>query len=178
MSTINVIVGSTNPVKIAAAEQAFKSVFTSHNFCCEGVHAPSGVADQPMDTHETKLGAINRVDYCRNKFEADYFVAMEGGVDLFEEGPATFAYVVISDGKRQVVGRSANLPIPNHVYDSLLQGSELGTIMDAVFNTDNVKQKGGAIGLLTNGAQTRASAYTQALTMAMGPFLHPHLFDA
>ena len=40
-----VIVGSTNPVKIAAVNYAFNAVFTSFEIDCTGVNAPSGVAD-------------------------------------------------------------------------------------------------------------------------------------
>jgi non-canonical (house-cleaning) NTP pyrophosphatase len=40
----------------------------------------------------------------------------------------------------------------------------------------NIKQQGGAIGLVTNGHATRESAYTQAMVLAMAPFLHPELY--
>jgi non-canonical (house-cleaning) NTP pyrophosphatase len=49
--------------------------------------------------------------------------------------------------------------------------------MDELFNTENIKQKGGAIGLLTNHLATRESSYTQALLLAMAPFNHPELYN-
>ena len=64
------------------------------------------------------------------------------------------------------------------MYQALLAGEELGHVMDRLFNTNNIKQKGGAIGLLTNGHETRESNYTQALILAMAPFIHPELFDS
>ena len=140
------------------------------------MHAPSGVADQPMSSEETLKGAINRVAYCKQQVDADFYVAMEGGVDMFENGPATFAHFVIADKNRQSFGRSAILPLPPAVYSALQEGKELGDVMDHLFNTNNVKQKGGAIGLLTNGCATRESIYTQALKLAFAPFLHPHLY--
>jgi non-canonical (house-cleaning) NTP pyrophosphatase len=75
------------------------------------------------------------------------------------------------------VFRSAILPLPKSVYRALEQGEELGTVMDQLFNTENIKQKGGAIGLLTNGRATRESNYTHALTLALAPFLHPELYE-
>ena len=48
--------------------------------------------------------------------------------------------------------------------------------MDRLFNTDNVKQKQGAIGLLTHGLATRESVYRQAIILAMAPFIHPDLY--
>lgn len=178
---ITVIVGSKNPVKINAIKQTLATLYPDRIVEVEGIHAPSLVDDQPLTEDETLLGARNRVEYCRETWanknkKADFYAAMEGGVDKFEYGPATFAYVVIATDKGETVGRSANLPIPESVYQSLLQGEELGPLMDKLFGTTNVKQKGGAIGLLTNGAETRLSTYVQALTLAMAPFLHPDRF--
>ncbi|GAA0858939.1 inosine/xanthosine triphosphatase [Aliiglaciecola litoralis] len=170
------IVGSQNPVKINAFEQTLQRLFADASIQVQGVSAPSLVSEQPMSEQETLQGAINRVAYCQANYQADFYVAMEGGVDKFDYGPATFAYVVIANSQHQQVGRSANLPIPQSVYHALQNGEELGPLMDKLFNTHNVKQKGGAIGLLTNGVETRTSAYLQALTLAMAPFLHSSRF--
>ncbi|WP_438863555.1 inosine/xanthosine triphosphatase [Neptunicella sp.] len=175
-SKIKVIVGSTNPVKVNAVRRALSAVLESSSIECVGISAPSAVADQPMSAAETLLGAKNRVEYCQAQQDADYYVAIEGGVDQFEYGAATFAYVVINDGKRQSIGRSANLPLPHSIYQALLKGEELGPLIDKLFNTHNIKQKGGAIGLFTNGHASRESAYHQALILAMAPFLHGELY--
>lgn len=176
-SVIRIIVGSINPVKVNSAKNAFTAAFPDHIVQCEGVSAPSGVADQPMTESETRLGAQNRAHYCAEQYteSADYLVAMEGGVDEFEEGAATFAYVAIIDSKnkRLMTGRSANLPLPSKVFKRLENGEELGLVMDDLFNTSNIRQKGGAIGLLTNHNATRESIYTQALILALAPALHP-----
>ena len=175
---LKVTVGSLNPVKVKAAHNAIRALFPEALIDCRGIDAPSQVADQPMSAAETRAGAVNRVQYCRQETEADFYVAMEGGVDLFASGPATFAYIVIADRHKMSVGRSASLPLPNTVYLALKQGQELGDVMDSLFNTDNIKQKGGAIGLLTNAQATRESNYTQALILALAPFVHPELYDA
>ncbi|WP_158966119.1 inosine/xanthosine triphosphatase [Paraglaciecola sp. L3A3] len=173
---IKVIVGSKNPVKINAAKQAISSVFELTDLDCIGLDAPSAVPDQPMNSDQTKNGAINRVTFCQQQSKADYYVAIEGGVDLFEHGPATFAYIAISDGKNTSIGRSSMLPLPKIVFQALQQGEELGTVMDKLFKTENIKQKQGAIGLLTNGLATRESIYTQAIILTMAPFINPGLY--
>jgi len=180
-NTINVIVGSKNPVKINAVAKAMTLLFPKTIIKCDGIHAPSLVADQPMTAADTRTGAINRALYCRKeslnkKSQADYYVAMEGGVDNFEDGPATFAYVAILDQTNQSIGCSARLPLPQTVYNALLKGEELGHVMDRLFNTDNIKQKGGAIALLTNHQATREGTYTQALLLAMAPFINKELY--
>ncbi|MDM7862071.1 inosine/xanthosine triphosphatase [Alteromonas sp. ASW11-36] len=174
--SLKVIVGSQNPVKIGAGQRAISQWFDNEHVVAEGMSVPSGVADQPMTEAETRLGAVNRVRKCLQqlaleKRSADWVIAYEGGVDKFIDGPATFAYVAISNGKDMAVGRSANLPLPHAVYADLLKGVELGDVMDKHFNTENIKQKGGAIGLLTKGLATRQSVYVTATIMAMARFL-------
>jgi len=179
---LTIIVGSTNPVKINAAKQAIGQYSPDVQINCRGMHAPSLVADQPMTESATKLGAINRVKFCQANAKkvdqpADFYVAMEGGVELFENGPATFAYMAIIHNDRLSVGRSANLPLPQTIFNALQAGEELGQVMDRLFNTRNVKQQGGAIGLLTQGLASRESIYTQALVLAMAPFINAELFN-
>ncbi|MGL4835787.1 MAG: inosine/xanthosine triphosphatase [Shewanella sp.] len=178
---IKIIVGSTNPVKINAATKAMAQLFPESQLHATGMEAPSGVAAQPMTDTETRLGAINRVRYCQqyhreHQQQADYYVAMEGGVDHFEFGPATFAYIAIGHQQQLAIGRSAMLPLPTQVYRALEAGEELGHVMDRLFNTVNIKQKGGAIGLLTHGHATRESIYTQGIILAMAPLLNPQFY--
>ncbi|MFA3792452.1 inosine/xanthosine triphosphatase [Aliiglaciecola sp. SL4] len=174
--TIVAVVGSKNPVKVKAFKDTLARIYPHKQIECRGVDAPSLVSEQPMSEKETYQGAFNRVNFCQSHFDADFYAAMEGGVDNFTYGPATFAFVVVSTDAKLQVGRSANLPIPESVFQQLQQGEELGPLMDQLFGTSNVKQKGGAIGLLTNGLETRGGNYTQALTLAMAPFLHAERF--
>lgn len=175
------IVGSKNPVKLNAAQKALSLSLASPELTVEGLDVPSGVPDQPMNSAQTREGAINRVKATLSHSDEfacanHWFVAIEGGVDLFDDGPATFAYVAIYHQQQWSVGRSANLPLPQSVYAALQQGDELGTVMDKLFNTHNIKQKGGAIGLLTNHLATRQGVYEIALLLAMAKFNHPALF--
>lgn len=170
------MVGSKNPVKVNAIKTAFETYYPEHIIECRGIHAPSLVAEQPMTSKETRDGAVNRLDYCQKNSVADYYAAIEGGVDLFEDGPATFAYIAITDSEQLVVGRGANLPLPQSVYERLQSGDELGPLMDELFHTSNIKQKGGAIGLLTNGYATREGNYTHAAILAMARFAHAEFY--
>ena len=170
-----VYVGSKNPVKIGAAQRALSQWFESSHIDAIGMSVSSGVAEQPMSESETRLGAVNRVRKCHaelleKELPFDWIMAFEGGVDRFEDGPATFAYVAISNGKQIAMGRSANLALPHAVYAELLKGKELGDVIDAYFNTRNIKQKGGAISVLTKGLATRQSVYVTATLMTMSRF--------
>jgi len=70
------------------------------------------------------------------------------------------------------IHRTVTLPLPPAVKALVDQGLELGDANDRVFSTVNSKQQGGAFGLLTNGIYTREGVYTQALVIALVPFVN------
>lgn len=172
-----VAVASANPVKVNSAKASFEKVF-KQAVDVVSVNIPSGVSDQPMNSEETRLGAYNRVIGALEAVDADYYIAYEGGVDVFEDGPKTFAILCISNKEEMGFGQSAMLPLPIKVYKCLLEGVELGTAMDDLFNTVNIKQKGGAIGQLTRGLETRGSVYESATILALSRFVNKDLFLA
>lgn len=164
-------VASTNPAKIKAVASAFAEVFPEQNLDVQGIAVPSGVADQPMTSDETLRGAMNRVAALTNT-PADYRVAIEAGLD----SEFTFAWMLIEHQGKIGKARSASLLLPPAVLSQLKAGQELGQVMDSLFEENNIKQKGGAIALLTQNKLSRSSVYHQALILALIPFLNPNLF--
>ena len=164
-------VASANPAKIKAVASAFAEVFPDQDLDVQGIAVPSGVAAQPMTSDETLLGAINRVA-ALTEYEADYRVAIEAGLDA----EFTFAWMVIEHQGKIGKARSASLMLPPAALAELKQGKELGDVMDTLFDQTNIKQKGGAIALLTQNKLSRSSVYHQALILAMIPFLNKDLF--
>jgi inosine/xanthosine triphosphatase len=172
-----IIVASKNPVKIDAARTSFERAFPKDEIEVIAVDAPSLVSDQPMTAQETRDGAVNRVKYCQQHHVADYYVSYEGGVDVLDDIPSTYAVVCIANKDRLQTGRTASLPLPNQIYQKLKAGGELGPAMDDMFNTVNIKQKGGAIGQLSNGLETRKSIYVSATLLSLSVFFYPDLYD-
>lgn len=170
MSQLTVIVASLNPAKINAVKSAFSAVFPQQSFDFVGVSVPSGVAEQPITNAETHQGARNRVAHAKQaQPQGDFYVGLEAGI----EDATTFAWMVIESDTQRGESRSASMMLPPKVADQLSQDVELGTVMDHVFGTTNIKQKGGAIGVLTQHQLTRSSVYHQALIMALIPFINP-----
>ncbi|MEZ9130853.1 inosine/xanthosine triphosphatase [Vibrio breoganii] len=168
-----VIVASLNPAKIKAVESAFGEVFPEQAFSFDGVSVDSEVSDQPLSNEETKLGAQNRVSNAKQVIQsADYYVGLEAGI----EGNATFAWMVIESKGQHGESRSSSLMLPPKVLSLIEQGKELGDAMDEVYGTNNIKQKGGAIGILTNNRLSRSSVYHQALILALIPFVNQDAF--
>ncbi len=175
MATQKVIIASLNPAKINAVKSAFQSAFPQQAFEFVGISVPSEVADQPMTNEETHRGALNRVKNAKLEMPAaDFYVGLEAGI----EGNVTFAWMVIESDTHRGESRSASLMLPPEVLAQLADANELGDVMDKVFGTENIKQKGGAISLLTQNQLTRSSVYHQALILALIPFTNPDHFPA
>ena len=133
----------------------------------------SGVSEQPRSDDETRRGARNRArNACELQAEADFWVGLEGGIETIDEQLMAFAWMAVLGSTGQFSeARTVTLPLPPEVRTLVSRGLELGDANDRVFSTVNSKQQGGAFGLLTNGLYTRESVYTEALVMALVPFV-------
>ncbi len=176
---IKILVGSKNPVKIEAVRSAFLKYYDEVDVY--GYAADSGVADQPVN-EETFQGAKNRAEALRelnenDKLNADFFVGIEGGIAKFFNQWFAFGLMCIIDKEDNIgFGSSPMFELPAPVTEELLQGIELGTVMDRITNEHNTKQKGGAIGFFTNGVMNRKELYVSGLITALIPFQHKQLF--
>ncbi|KOH44288.1 inosine/xanthosine triphosphatase [Sunxiuqinia dokdonensis] len=173
---MKILVASQNPVKVNAVAEAFKICF-SEAFEIEGIAVESGVSHQPRSDGETRAGARNRVDnLMRNSPSADFYVGIEGGIDVVDGRLHAFAWMAVSDGKQHALGRTGSFELPPEVARLIFQGMELGDADDRVFNKENSKQQNGAVGLLTHDRLTRQLLYQHALVLAFIPFMNRKLY--
>ncbi len=173
-----IVIASTNPVKLNAVKKAFHQLMPAITFGWQQMEVPSGVSNQPMTDVETRSGACNRVKAVRELFpDAEYWVGIEGGVDFDESGEMlAFAWVVIDNGQLLGKARSGSFYLPPEITDLVRKGKELGDADDIVFGQKNSKQKNGAIGLLTNNLIDRCGLYKHAVILAFVPFYNRHLY--
>jgi inosine/xanthosine triphosphatase len=172
---MRVVIASRNPVKLAAGRKAFEALFPDENIDVIAVDAESGVADQPSSDGETRTGARNRAEHAsRAESDADFWVGLEGGIDVTGEQLMAFAWMHVrgSNGFSSEA-RSVSLPLPPRVKQLVDEGLELGEANDRVFATLNSKHGGGAFGLLTDGRVTRESVYAETMMLALMPFVNP-----
>lgn len=179
---MKVMVGSTNPIKVGAVEEAFKKYFPDCKV--EGVEVESGVPPQPMSEEETIQGAKNRA--LASIGENEYGVGLEGGV--CEIGGKMFecAWVcivrksqIINDkpsNHEEGLGGGLYFELPQKIAQKIRLGGELGPIMNEMTGQDNVKQKMGAIGIFSKGQLDRKSAYVQIVVSALIKFVSPEWF--
>lgn len=172
---MKVVVASKNPVKKNAVLEGFKSYFK--NVEVESISVDSGVSDQPGTDDETLTGARNRVKESRNRiYDADYWVAIEGGIQAGEKDVLAFAWVVVYSAGKYGEARTASFTLPKKVAHLVAGGMELGAANDLVFSQSNSKQKNGAVGLLTHNKIDRTELYRQAVILALIPFVNQDLY--
>jgi inosine/xanthosine triphosphatase len=174
-----IVVASTNPVKIQAALAGFQLMFPAEEFTASSMAVSSGVSDQPLTDAETLQGALNRAAAAQAaEPHADFWVGIEGGCEELYGELACFAWAVVRSTKTVGKGRTGLFFLPEAVARLVRQGVELGTADDMVFNRSNSKQQNGAIGLLTGDVIDRLAYYEHALVMALVPFRNKELYFA
>jgi inosine/xanthosine triphosphatase len=170
LMSIKIAIGSENPVKIAAARKILQRAYPDACFVSAAVF--SGVREQPWGDKETRQGALNRARAVLKEVDADFGLGLEGGVMETPVGLMTCAWCAIVDRNDKVgFGGGLNMLLPPVIAEVLYARGELGPAMDALVNQQNTKQKGGAIGILTNGLSSRQLAYQQLVAMAAAPFV-------
>lgn len=166
---MKILMGTKNPGKIEGAKKAFEEYF--ENVEIEGVKVSSDVSDQPVN-EEIFIGAKNRVKNLRkyaeeNKINADFFVASEAGItNLLGNWIDINAAVVESKDGYQSVGTSQGFPIPEKYVDEIRE-TELGKVMDKIFDGEKLGNGKGGINFLTKNVISRINLTKDAFIMAL-----------
>lgn len=172
----HVVVGSTNPVKVAAAMAVLARAGCGAHV--EGIAVASGVSDQPVGDAETIRGATQRARAALAACDADLAIGIEGGVVDDADGMRTCAWAaVVSRDGRVGVGGSLAMALPTRVATLVRDGVELGLAMDRVTGGHDTKRGVGAVGILTAGLVDRQRAYESLVTYALARFLTPAHYD-
>jgi inosine/xanthosine triphosphatase len=172
---MRIAVGSHNPIKISAARNVLLKVYPEAEILA--VEAESGVSDMPLSDEEAIRGARNRARHSRDLLQADLGIGLEGGTTTVGGEHMTSGWAAVFDGERFGIGGGGHLLLPPAVDRKIiLEKKELGTAIDELVGGNNLKQKMGAIGILTGGLSTRQKAYEYILIYALAPFLSPELY--
>lgn len=171
-----VVVGSTNPVKIAAARAVVGRIAPHAEVAGLAVH--STVRDQPVGDEETIRGALARARGALAQSGAELAVGIEGGVVELAGGAmrtCAWSAVLTADG-REGIGGSLAMPLPDRVAGWIRGGMELGDAMDRLVAERGTKHGRGAVGILTAGIVDRQGAYETLVAYALAPLLTPELW--
>lgn len=166
---MKILIGTQNPGKIQGAKEAFEKYFD--NVEIEGISVDSEVGNQPIN-EDILLGARNRLknlkQYAKkNGLEVDFYASSEAGISNLLGTWIDVNIVVIEDlNGLESVGTSPGFPIPEKYVDEITE-TELGKVMDKIFDIkDSGKRKCG-INNLTKGEVSRIDLVRNAFIMAL-----------
>ncbi|MCA9360817.1 DUF84 family protein, partial [Candidatus Kaiserbacteria bacterium] len=83
---------------------------------------------------------------------------------------------VLDNAGKYGFGKASSFLLPDRIRLLVKQGKELAHAGDAVFNENNIGQKGGVVSILTKDNVTRKSFYKDAMIFALIPFINPELY--
>jgi inosine/xanthosine triphosphatase len=207
MTTVTIAVGSKRGPKLHAVTEALQSfsrtLAQDAQFEVVGVEVESGVGHTPATRDELMRGARQRAEALeelarRNGTAWNYFVGLEGGLDVVHEGASpdellrhsrlrenshrrvfleSWAYV--SDGSRGHYGRSGGIELPEALAHEVLEtGVELAVAIDRFAGAVGIRDAQGAWGVLSNDFITRQEAFRVAVIAAFAPFYNEKMYRA
>jgi inosine/xanthosine triphosphatase len=178
-------VGSTNPAKLKAAEDAIKWKWPTAQVT--GIEVPSGVAAQPMSDKETRTGAETRAKNAlqyglvelqnqgHTQPEEALGIGLEGGV--FSQGKELWntVWVAVADtsGRTWSVNGS-RFKLPSILATRIKAGEEMGPVVEQVVGELGVPKKQGMIGVVTKEFVVRGEEYRNITKLAIGLWFGRH----
>ncbi|SEM39186.1 inosine/xanthosine triphosphatase [Mesobacillus persicus] len=160
-------VGTKNPAKIAAVEAVFKDYSND----IVSVDTDSGVRAQPLSDDETIKGAVNRAVAAFKEFNADIGIGLEGGVHKSEAGLFLCNWGALkANGLEPIIAGGARIRLPDEIAERLLEGEELGPVMDEYTKRQNIRKKEGAVGVFTNGRVDRSEMFAHIIKLLLGQY--------
>jgi len=162
-------VGSTNPVKVEAVEEAL-------GFPALPVPVQQPVSPTPLSAEEMMEGAEKRARAALVEGTV-LGVGIEGGLCRVSERWFLTAYAAVWDGERLGVGQGFAIPFPTSLVERLssLPHGELGLLMEELSGRKGVARAEGAVGLLTGNFLTRKHLLREAVKAAYGHYLSQRL---
>src|SRR6266566_8272629 len=205
MKKIIIAVGSKRGPKLNAVTEALESFSSAldHDagFEVVGAEVESGVSHTPASRDELMRGARQRAEALQEialqqGAAWQYFVGLEGGLDVVREGASTDemlrhsgmrqngqrrvfleSWAYVSDRKQGHYGRSGGIEIPEALAHEVLEnGVELSAAIDRFAGAVGIRDAQGAWGVLSNNFISRQEAFRVAVIAAFAPFYNEKMF--
>ena len=205
MKKITIAVGSKRGPKLSAVTEALQSFSATlaHDagFEVVGVAVESGVSHTPTSHDELMRGARQRAEALREialqqGAAWQYFVGLEGGLDVVQEGESTDemlrhpgmrqnaqhrvfleSWAYVSDGARGYYGRSGSIELPEALAHDVVENSvELAVAIDRFAGAVGIRDAQGAWGVLSNNFISRQEAFRVAVIAAFAPFYNSRMY--
>ena len=187
----HVAVGTKNPAKIEAVTTAFAKLFPEIECIVESIEVDSLVGVQPYGFESTIQGAINRAKNAylsRFTTNTEKFsqlgIGIEAGmipVPLTSSGYLDYQFCAVYSSNGSIsIGSGPGFEYPTRIVEMLVndpEHHEIGTIIAEISGIENMKEKEGAIGLLTKNIFRRADILQYSVISALLPMKSPDLYS-
>lgn len=166
---MKILIGTKNLGKIEGATEAFKNYF--NDFDIDGIPVSSDVSEEPVN-NEIYEGARNRVNNLMQYAEsygidAEYFLGVESGITNLLGKWVIINIAVIKDKNGyESWGTSPAFPVPDKYVDEIIS-TDLGKVMDKIFEQNDLRSGKGGISFVTNGIISRIDLTREAFIMAL-----------
>ena len=167
---ILVAVGTSNPMKVRAAERVFKLYMDAE---VKAVNVDVSVGSQPVGFSMVARGALERAIKAREAADADYGVGVEAGPI---EAPTPRGLIevqvsaIIGPGCRVSFGLSPGFELESSVAERVKSGVELERAVK-VSRLIELGEGVGLVGVLTSGFMTRQEMTEYSILMALIPWI-------
>jgi len=203
MEKIIIAVGSKRGPKLNAVQEALRQfsglLAPDAQFEVVGVEVESGVSHTPCSRQELIRGARQRAEALQvlareQAANWNYFVGLEGGLDVFDpdvradrnvedcsSSQRVFleSWAYVSDGVRGFYGRSGGIELPAPLaHEVLMNGIELAIAIDRFAGAVGIRDAQGAWGVLSGNLISRQEAFRVALIAAFAPFYNEEMYCA
>lgn len=171
---MKILIGTKNPGKIEGAKAALKNYFD--DFVIDGISVSSDVSEEPVN-NEIYEGARNRVNHLMqyaldHGIDAEYFLGVESGItNLLGKWVIINVAVIKDKNGYESWGTSGGFPVPEKYVDEIIS-TDLGKVMDKIFEQNDLRSGKGGINFVTNGVISRIDLTKESFIMALSQHIN------
>lgn len=182
-----ILVGSIRPAKVTAARSALESIARVNprfrDVTVRTVDVTDVAPTMPMTEiailDGARLRARTILDGVADKRQTDVLgIGMEGGLCPLPGDDKRYVlntWAAVTDGVRWGFGAGGAIVLPSHIARRVLDGSELGDVIDDIAHAA-VRGTRGTWGVLTADLIGRHDSFRAALLAACAPFYNPDVY--
>ena len=184
-----IVVGSTRPAKVQAARAAVDAIALIDERFRQSTIQPVDVTDvaprMPMTERAILEGAHIRAQTLIHKTctiggaQSLLAIGVEGGLDPLPINGDHYVlktWAAVTDGTGWGFGAGGAIVLPDVVARDVLEGRELGDVIDELAGSA-VRGTRGAWGVLTLDLIDRQDSFRSAILAALAPFYNPALYQ-
>ncbi len=186
-----VAAGTKRKPKLEAVSTAFTKVMDRLGRNKEGIkvhpfEVPSGISSMPLSLAELLEGAMMRAKNAQiaarnTSLDVDFCVGMEGGFFRHSRGSENYVFLqswaFCLRAGQGYFGSSGAMPVPPVIAAEIYENdAELGLIIDRYGAENDIRSKGGAYAVFSQGLINRQQSFELALLAALTPFFNAALY--